>query len=384
MKNKIVVKTLFGLENLLAEEIKILGADDIEIGKRSITCTADNELIYKINLHSRYGIRVLKQLERSFVRNENDLYEFVKNIEWERYFKKHYTFAIDSTVHSENFNHANYVALKTKDAIADRLRSKWNFRPDVDKSNPDLLVHVHVNQDGCDILLDSTGESLHKRGWRISQNDAPLNEILAAALVKFSGWNYDKTLIDGMCGSGTILMEAVSQATSTPPGMKRSFTFQNWVDYDEGLFHKVLNEAKQAINNNIKLDVRGIEISQKAFFISRKNLVNSGFDKHVKLINGDFFKLNLDLKDSIIILNPPYGERLEVDEELNSFYKSIGGKLKYDYSGNKAWIFSSNFAAMKKIGLKPTQKIILYNGALECRYSQFDLFDGKLKDKSLS
>lgn len=384
MKNTIVIKTLFGLENLLADEIKYIGANNIIIGKRSVTCEADNELIYKINLHSRFGIRVLKLIDSQIVRNENDLYEFIKRIEWEKIFKKHDTFAIDSTVHSDNFNHSNYVALKAKDAIADRLREKWNYRPDVDKYDPDILIHVHVSMDECNVLIDSTGESLHKRGWRISQNDAPLNEILAAALVKFSNWDYEKTLIDGMCGSGTILMEAAAMATNTPPGLKRNFLFQKWNDYDEGLFNKIVNEAKQIIKNNINLDIRGIEISQKSFYISKKNLSNSGFDKYIKLINGDFFKLNLELKDSIIILNPPYGERIEVDEELNTFYKSIGGKLKYDYSGNTAWVFSSNFVAMKQIGLKPSQKIILYNGALECRYSKFDLFDGKLKENKLS
>jgi len=384
MKNTLVIKTFFGLEELLADEIKLLGADEVTVGKRSVSCLADDEVLYKINLHSRFGIRCLKLINTQIIKNDKELYNFIKSIEWEKIFKKHYTFAIDSTVHSPNFNHSNYVALKAKDAIADRLREKWSFRPDVDKLEPDILVHIHINFDECNILLDSSGESLHKRGWRISQNDAPLNEILAAAMVKLSGWDASKTLIDGMCGSGTILMEVASLATNTPPGIRRNFLFQKWLDYDDSLFDKIKKEAKNSIINDVQLDIRGIEISEKAYNISKKNISNAGFEKYIKLFNEDFFKFNIDIKDAIIILNPPYGERIEVDEELNTFYKSIGGKLKYDYSGNTAWIFSSNFGAMKQIGLKPSKKIPLYNGALECKYSKFDLFDGKLKENKLS
>lgn len=384
MKNTIVIKTLFGLENILSEEARSMGAENIIIGKRSVICTADYRTLYSLNLHSRYSIRILKLIKSQKITSDKELYQFIKNIEWENLFNKHYTFAIDSTVHSPYFNHANYVALKSKDAIVDRLRDKWKFRPDVDKLNPDILIHIHISNDECDVLIDSTGNSLHKRGWRIAQNDAPLNEILAAAMIKMSGWNTNHTLIDGMCGSATILMEAASMATNTPPGLKRNFLFQKWKDYDEDLFNKILNEAKNSINRDIKLDIRGIEISQKFYLISKKNINNAGFDNYIKLIKGDFFKLNLDVKDAIILLNPPYGERLEIDEELNSFYKDIGGKLKYDYSGNTAWLLSSNLNAIKFVGLKPTQKYILYNGSLECRFLKYELFDGKLKDKQLS
>lgn len=384
MKNNLTVKTLFGLEELLASELKELGADNIVIGKRSVSCEAEDYTLYNINLHSRYSIRVLKLLNSQKIKNEIELYSFIKSIEWEKIFKKHYTFAIDSTVHSQNFNHTNYVALKAKDAIADRLRDKWSFRPDIDKENPDILIHIHISIDQCNVLIDSTGESLHKRGWRIAQNDAPLNEILAAAMIKFSGWNTSQTLIDGMCGSGTILMEAASMATNTPPGLNRRFLFQKWIDFDEKVFDKVIYDAKKSIESDINIDIRGIEISSKSFNICKKNINHSGFSKYIKLNKGDFFDINQDIKDSLIILNPPYGQRIEVDDELNHFYKQIGGKLKYDYAGNIAWVLSSNFIAMKYIGLKPTKKIVLYNGSLECRFSKYELFDGKLKDNKLS
>lgn len=382
--NKIIVKTLFGLEQILAEELKSLGAEDIEIGNRSISCNGTDELIYRINLHSRLSLRVLKVIDTAFIKNESQLYDFAKSIKWEKIFKKNYTFAVDSTVHSDNFNHTNYVALKTKDAICDYLRSKWNFRPDIDKENPDILIHTHINKNECSILLDSSGNSLHKRGWRIYQNDAPLNEVLAAGMIEFSQWKPEDIFIDGMCGSATILMEAVSKAINYPPGLKRTFSFQNWVDFDNLQFDKIITDAKNNINRKSIPKIIGIDNSLKAINISKQNIQNAGFEKYIELKKMNFFKFDNVFSSGTVMLNPPYGERFGTEEDLINLYKEIGNKLKFDFAGFNAWIISSNFEALKYIGLKPNKKIKLFNGSLECRFNKYELFSGKLKDnKSL-
>ncbi len=371
---------MFGLEDLLAEELSSLGAENILKGKRSVSFEGDHRTIYNANIKSRFSIRILRELLKFNLNDEKELYSQIRDYRWEDIFSKRFTFAVDSTVNSPNFNHANFVALKAKDAIVDRLRQKWGFRPDINPQNPDLLIHVHINIDECHVSIDSSGDSLHKRGWRIAQNDAPLNEILAAAMIKLSGWDPSVPFIDGMCGSGTLLLEAASIAKNYPPALKRYFAFEKWIDYDKKIYEDIIADANKNIIPQPDVEINGIDISLKSVNISRSNLKEAGFDNIVTVRKNDFLKYKPESDKGILILNPPYGIRINSEEDVVPLYKEIGNKIKFDYTGFTAWVLSGNLPAMKFIGLKPQKKIILMNGAIECRYAKYEVFSGKLKE----
>lgn len=367
---KIIAKTLFGLENILAEEIVNIGGKDIEIINRAVSFYGDDELLYKANLHLRTAVRLIIPLHMFRVKNENDLYKRTKEFKWHELLTPSNTIAVHSTVSSEAIHHSKYAALKVKDAIVDKMRNKYGKRPNIDTENPDYRINLHIYNEDATISLDSSGDSLHKRGYRLAQVDAPLNEVLAAGMLKLAGWNAQNDFYDPMCGSGTLLMEAAAIATNTPPGYKRKFGFMNWSDYDEELWQKLKNEVEIQTPN---IKIYGTDNSAKSFVIARKNILNAEFEDYIHLKKDNFFNLKPKSESGTIIFNPPYDERMKQDEIVD-FYKKIGDKLKHDLKGFDAWLISANLNAIKHLGLKTSKKIILYNAKLECRYNHYEMY----------
>jgi len=377
-------KTMFGLEEILANELIEIGAEDIEPTNRAVSFSGDLETLYRANYELRTALRILVPIHSFTVFDENDLYREVRAIEWEKSLNPNMTFAIDSSVHSEHFNHENYVALKVKDAIVDELREVFGKRPNVDVSEPDLRLHVHISQTVCTLLLDSSGSSLHKRGYRIGQVIAPINEVLAAGLIKLTGWSGDDNFIDPMCGSGTILMEAATIAHNIPPNsFRQSFGFMNWDNYDEKLFENVKNNANSKIRD-FHHKIIGFDESAKAISITKDNVKTAGLGWKILLKKKSFEKLTKDdLPESgVVLINPPYGERIDNDDII-SLYKRIGDGLKANFYGFTAWIISSNKSALKSIGLQTSKRLTLYNGTLECKFHRYELYRGSQKSKYL-
>ncbi len=367
---KIIAKTLFGLEEILAAEIKELGGENIEILKRAVSFTGNNKLLYKSNLWLRTALRILVPIHMFRVKDEKELYLRTKEYKWNEIISPDNTIAVDSTVSSDNFNHSKFAALKVKDAIVDKIRNKFGKRPNVDTQNPDYRINLHIFNEDATISLDSSGDSLHKRGYRLAQIDAPLNEVLAAGMIKLAGWNANNNFYDPMCGSGTLLMEAAAIAANIPPGLKRKFGFMNWRDFDNELWQSILQNVKPV---KPTIDIYGMDNSAKAFVISRKNILNAGFEDYIHLKKDNFFNLKPKSDEGTLIFNPPYDERMKQDEIID-FYKKIGDKLKHDLKGFDAWIISGNLSAFKHLGLKPSARIPLYNGKIECRYNHFGLY----------
>ncbi|NOZ45636.1 MAG: class I SAM-dependent RNA methyltransferase [Chlorobi bacterium] len=376
-KFKIIAKTLFGLEDILANEIQNLGGEEITKLKRAVSFTGDQYLLYKANYLLRTAISILKPIANFEVRNEDDLYRYISKINWNHYMEINTTFLINAIVNSNNFKHSKYVAYKTKDAIVDQFRRKTGQRPSIDTETPDIKINVHITNNNCTVSLDSSGEPLFKRGYRLSGHKAPLNEVLAAGMIILANWDGTKNFIDPLCGSGTLLIEAAMIAANIPPGNFRTdFGFMNWKDYDELLFTKVKSEAKP--KQSISCKIIGSDISKIAFDIANKNLQNAGVRKFVELKLKDIENVIPPPEGGILITNPPFGERIK-KEDLNSFYSTVGTRLKHHFAGYEAWILSSNFEALKFIGLHPTKKHILFNGALECKYQQFKIYEGSRK-----
>ncbi|MBI9036996.1 MAG: methyltransferase [Bacteroidales bacterium] len=377
--NQLLAKTLFGLEQVLADELKAIGADDIELLKRAVSFTGDKEIMYRANYCCRTALRVLKPIAKFKVNSADELYNNVKRINWPQYLDLNGTFAIDETVGSSVFLHTKFVALKAKDAIADRFRMKFGKRPSVDVKNPDLRINIHIYKDDCTISIDSSGDPLYKRGYRILTDKAPINEILAAGMVLLSGWEKDCNFIDPMCGSGTILIEAAMIANNISPGIFRHFGFEKWNDFDKKLWKKI-TEDETSKQCDFKFEIVGSDRSYKAIEIARQNLKAANLQNHIILFHNSIEKQTPPKAKGIMITNPPYGERMEVNDQIE-LYKKIGDSLKKNYAGYSAWLISSDFNALKYIGLRPSRRIALYNGQLECRYLRFDIYEGSKKQK---
>ncbi|WP_253764282.1 class I SAM-dependent RNA methyltransferase [Flammeovirga sp. SJP92] len=370
---KMTAKTFFGLEELLKEELLAIGARNVKAVNRAVTFEGDKEILYKANLHVRTALKILLPIKNFRARNEEDLYEKTKKVNWAKYIDVDGTFAIDSTVWSDTFTHSKYVALKVKDAIADHFSEVFRRRPNVNVQSPDVLVHIHVSQRECILSLDSSGESLHRRGYRSEQRQAPLNEVLAAGLIMLTGWKGDRPFLDPMCGSGTLLVEAAMIASNTPPGLKRKFAFMNWKDYDRRLFNQIFREAKRN-RKEIEVPIVGSDIDRAAIDISYANAERSGLDEDLRISKNSFFDRKPIGENGIIVCNPPYGER--IGKDIEELYRKMGDKLKQDFSGYDAWIFSGNMKALKYVGLRPSKKIQLYNGSIECRLAKFEMYKG--------
>lgn len=375
---KLVATTLAGLEEVLAAEIKKLGAKEIQTHTRAVSFLGDKGFMYKANFCLRTAMRVLKSIHSFSIKDADQLYAEVKKMNWEQYLSLDKTFAIDCVLNSDLFLNSQFPSLKAKDAIADYFRDKLGKRPNVDKENPDVLIQLHIFKNQCTVSLDSSGESLHKRGYREAADRAPISEVLAAGLVILSGWDKKTTLVDFMCGSGTILIEAALLAANIPPGYYRKyFGFEKWSDYDEALFEIIKQGAIDRINEQ-DFFLYGCDISRTAVEKAHENATAARVDDVLKITKRDFREMEAPLSNGMVIINPPYGEKI-TDENIGQLYKDIGDVLKKNYKGYTAWIITSNKEAAKQIGLHASRKVTVFNGGLECKYLRFELYEGSKK-----
>ena len=337
--------------------------------------------MYKASLGLRTAIKILKPIKTFRVKNEQELYDQVYKMPWEDYMKPTGTLAIGATVHSAVFTHSHYIALKTKDAIVDRFRDNGGKRPNVDLRFPDLKINVHIDNQLCTISLDSSGESLHKRGYKTATNIAPINEVLAAGLIMLSGWDGQTDFMDPMCGSGTILIEAAMIACNIPPNlMRKEFAFERWQDWDVELFEKI-EESLLSKTRDFHYKMIGYDKSPSAVAKAKDNVKNAHLDEFITIKHEDFFKTQKAGQDTLhMVFNPPYGERLE-NLNVAEFYGNIGTTLKHGYPGTNAWFITSNLEALKHVGLRPSRKIKLFNAKLEARLVKYEMYEGSKKAK---
>ena len=375
---ELIAKTFMGLEPVLAKELTQLGANDVKIGRRMVSFTGDKEMMYRANFQLHTAIRILKPILHFKAQCADDVYEEIKKIDWTTYLDDDKTFAVDSVVFSEEFRHSKFVSYKVKDAIVDQFREKTGKRPNISVANPDLRLNMHIAEDQCTLSLDSSGESLHRRGYRQESVEAPLNEVLAAGMILLSGWKGDTDFIDPMCGSGTILIEAALIAKNMAPGLfRKEYAFEKWPDFDADLFDEIYNDESQ--EREFQHHIYGYDIDTKAVNTALLNVKAAGLTKDITVKQQDFKDFTQPVNKSIIITNPPYGERISTPDLLGT-YKMIGERLKHEFKGNDAWILSYREECFEQIGLKPSIKIPLYNGSLECEFRRYQMFDGRLKD----
>lgn len=390
-----LAKTFKGLEEVLAQELIELGANDVQLERRAVSFRGDKALLYRANLCLRTASRILVPIveatltpKKKNIAPEDLLYEAVKRVEWSRYMSVENTFAIDATVYSDTFRNSRFVTYRVKDAIADYWKEHADKRPSVAVEAPDILINVHIAKEHLTLSLDSSGESLHKRGYRVANTEAPINEALAAGMLLMAGWKGQSDFYDPMCGSGTLLIEAALIARNIAPGVfRQAFAFEKWPDFDAELWSDIYNDDSQ--EHEFTHKIYGSDASFYAIQQAAKNIKSAGVQKDVELkqIRMEEIKIS-NLQSSIsnpsplVMLNPPYGERLKSNKEMEDLYSAIGSTLKHQFAGATAWIISSNDAAMKCIGLKPSRKVRLLNGELDCQFNRYDLFQGKRKDNN--
>lgn len=377
---KMVAKTMAGLENILAEELINLGANNLEIGNRMVSFTGNLALMYKANICCRTALRILKTVYTFEARNTDDIYKKVKAMNWAEHLSEEKTFAIDAVTFSDVFTHSKFVSYRVKDAIVDYFMQRTGNRPSVDITAPDLLINFHVAHQTCTLSFDSSGESLHKRGYKVAQTEAPLNEVLAAGIIMKTGWKGETDFVDPMCGSGTLLTEAALIATNTPPGIYRKcFAFEKWANFNQDLFESIYNDDSRERVFDHK--IYGSDISADAVNIARRNIKSAGMNKYIdlKLMPLEDYK-QAPAPKGILITNPPYGERLK-PENIDELYAMIGERLKHVFIGYQAWILSHRKECFYKIGLKPSKKIALKNGSLDCELRSYDIFAGKRNEQ---
>lgn len=376
-----IAKTFKGLEEVLASEISAIGGNDIELGRRAVTFRGDKSVLYRANLWLRTASRVLVPIATFRADDADAVYTEAKKIEWEQLMDLTTTFSIDATVYSETFRHSRYVTYKVKDAIADRFNEQYGKRPSVRVTAPDLYINVHIADRTVTISLDSSGESLHKRGWRVAQTDAPINEALAAGMLLMAGWKGQSDFYDPMCGSGTLLVEAALIALNIPPGIfRKHFAFENWKDFNKDLFETISEDDSD--EREFTHRIYGSDAGYYAVQAALKNIRSAGVQKYidVRQIRIEEIKNEQGTPGALVVINPPYGERLAQDKDVLHLYADIGKALKFQFTGATAWIISSNEEALKCIGLKPSRKIHLLNGELDCLYNCYELFQGEHKE----
>ncbi|MCQ2072739.1 MAG: THUMP domain-containing protein [Bacteroidaceae bacterium] len=373
---EMIAKTFQGLEEILAKELIELGANGVAIGNRMVSFKGDKALMYKANFSLRTAIRILKPFLHFHADSADEVYEICKTkVEWEKYMSLSDSFAVDAVVNSEDFKHSKFVAYRVKDAIADWFREKYGKRPNVSVANPDLTFHIHISHDDCSLSLDSSGESLHKRGYRQEAMEAPLNEVLAAGMILMSGWDGKSDFTDPMCGSGTIPIEAALIARNMAPGLFRSqFAFEKWKDFDRDLFESIYNDDSQ--ERPFEFHIRAYDKDPKAIAVAKRNAKAAGLQDMIEFDVRDFKDFEPIKERTVMITNPPYGERL-TDDNLLGLYEMIGERLKHALMGGEAWIISYHYECFDKIGLKPSAKIPLFNGALPCELRKYEIFEGK-------
>ena len=378
-KFEMIAKTFQGLEDVLAHGVIAIGGEAVEQGIRVVSFIGDKSLLYKANLRLRTALRILKPIATFNASNTDEVYEAIRKIKWEDFISEKNTFSIDSVVFSDDFRHSKFVTYRAKDAIVDYFLDKTGKRPNVRLTNADLSLNLHIAGHVCTLSLDSSGESLHRRGYRVDQNEAPLNEVLAAGMILKTGWDGSKNFIDPMCGSGTLLIEAAMIATNTPPGIyRKSFAFEKWADYDADLFDEIYNDESDERTFDNK--IYGSDVSKKAIEISRENIKSAGFSKYIDLTAMPIQDYTKDTvpQNCVLVMNPPYGERISSNDILN-LYKEIGSTLKHQFKGYEAWILSYKEECFDEIGLKPSLKIDMMNGGLECEFRKYEIFEGSYK-----
>ena len=374
----IMGKTYKGLEEVLAKELKNLGAEEIEVGNRAVSFVGNMEMLYKANLWSRTATRFLVPIVTFEAKDAEELYEKAKMIDWTEFLTSDKTFTIDSTVYSETFTHSKYATYRIKDAIADQFTEKEGKRPSVSLTSPDIMINLHIADTTCTISIDSTGESLHKRGYRVAQTEAPISEVLAAGMLLTAGWNGETDFIDPMCGSGTILIEAALIALNIPPGIfRKEFAFERWSDFDNDLFDQMYNDESQEREFTHK--IYGSDISKAAIRIAEQNIKSAGVQKYIELQNVAFQELELTGDKMLMVTNPPYGQRLH-PERILDLYGDFGRMLKQKFTGNDACVISNDDTNLGSIGMKPSKKIQMMNGDIDCLYCQYEVFSGTRKD----
>lgn len=378
----ITATTFFGLENVLKDELEALGAQNLTVLNRAVMFTGDMQLLYKCNLWLRTALKVLVPIAKFNARDERELYRNIYNINWEKYFTVNQTFAIDSVTNGPVFTHSKYAALKTKDAICDYFRDLKGRRPNVEVDYPDVRFNLHIYNSDCIVSLDSTGVPMSKRGYKIRQTFAPLNEVMAAGILKIAGWDTRQSLFDPMCGSGTFPIEACMMARNIAPGSFRNFAFEKWNNYDPQLWTSLKKEARNAVKRNAEVKIYGYDTDPSALDAASRNAEKAGVEDFIELDRNDFFKNDAQYRNVFVVMNPPYGERLEDAAQMTEFYVNIGNKLKQFYTDCKVWILSGNMDAIKRIGLHPSRKVKLFNGAIECKLECFELYSGSRKQKN--
>ena len=374
-----VAKTLFGLEEILALELKTLGAQSVKIGVRNVQFVGDTGFMYKANLFLRTALRILKPIQRRNISEINEVYQAMYGIQWEDIMSENSTFAIRATVMTSNPQNSMYVAQKAKDGLVDRFRNHVGSRPNVDKDFPDFSIHLYVTDNIVEISLDSSGASLHQRGYRSATNIAPINEVLAAGILMLSGWCGDSDFLDPMCGSGTLLIEAAMIACNIPPNLNRKeFAFQKWSDWNNDLYEKIEESALNK-TRTFSYNITGYDKAPSAIRKASQNITNANLEDFIKIDREDFFRTEkLDPEKSLhIVFNPPYGERLPIDVDV--FYKRVGDTLKQSYSGTQAWFITANVEALKHVGLRPSRRIKVFNGKLESKLVKYEIYSGTKK-----
>ncbi|MEW7292765.1 THUMP domain-containing class I SAM-dependent RNA methyltransferase [Aquimarina sp. 2304DJ70-9] len=377
---KMVAKTLFGFEEVLERELRNLGAEKVTAGNRMVSFYGDTGFMYKANLCLRTAIKILKPITSKRIRDEKDLYNFIQSIDWSGYLNTEDTFAIHATVNSTLFNHSQFIALKTKDAIVDKFRDETGERPSVDLDYPDLSIDVHIQQDLCTVSLDSSGGSLHHRGYRTATNIAPINEVLAAGLLLLSGWDGQCDFLDPMCGSGTMAIEAAMIACNIPANLNRKeFAFEKWLDWDMDLFEKI-EESCLKKTRDFHHSIIGFDKEYSAVRKANINIENANLTDFITIKEADFFESEKQVEGPLhMVFNPPYDERLEIN--IEEFYSQIGDTLKKNYPGTNAWFITGNLEALKHVGLRPSRKIKIFNGKLESRLVKYEMYAGSKRTK---
>ena len=375
---EMVAKTFHGLEDVLALEIRELGGKDIEILNRAVRFVGNKYLLYKANLYLRSALRILVPVIQGEIKNQVDLYTRIRDYAWEKHLEAGMTLAVDTFLNTSVFTNSHFVSLRTKDAVVDRIREKFNRRPSINKNNPDLFINVHLANNHLTVSIDTSGSSLHKRGYRKADVDAPLNEVLAAGLLLLAGWKGETDFYDPMCGSGTLGIEAALIARKIPPGIfRKQYGFEKSPDFEADLFEEIFENVEEEPWEG---KIFSSDISKPAVKAAMRNAREASVHKNIQFLGANFEDYPEVGKKSLAILNPPYGQRI-IKPEIINFYKNIGNTLKRSFRGSEVWIISSNLEALKYVGLKPSQKIKLYNGAMECRYNRYSIYQGSKKQK---
>ena len=377
---KMIAKTFFGFEEILAKELQLLGAQEVEQGIRMVSFKGDKGFMYKANLSLRTALKILKPIYYFRATTDQNLYKNMQGIDWSTYLNSNQTFVIDTTVHSDYFKHSQFVSQKCKDAIVDQFRDKTGQRPSVEKDFPDLRINVHIDRDQVSVALDTSGNSLHQRGYRTATNIAPINEVLAAGMLLLSGWEGKSDFLDPMCGSGTILAEAAMIACNIPANINRKeFAFEKWNDWDNVLFDNITDSLLKKVRE-FHYSMKGYDKAPSAVMKAIANIKNANLDEYITIEEKNFFDTKKETTGPLqMVFNPPYGERLDI--EMERFYREIGDTMKQNYPGTHAWFITANLEALKFVGLKPSRKIKLYNGSLEARLVKYEMYEGSKRTK---